>query len=318
MAFDAWLEGELPDNELSEADLQAIEKLNQYTFINWITQASDSDKEEDSFAEVCLTKFGDKYVVIKFVSDDSTFAHEVDVLQTLQGLRHVIPLLDTFSIEPVGCYAMTFDRYSFNIFGYTITLQVIQDYMKFLLDAISYIHSQRIVHRDIKPENIGIKIQKGVLETLVLADFGLSCSEDAVHEEHLVGTASYMATEMNQKCTDEPLTKAVDLFSAGVIFAELLRGKDGLIQNRLGEARRSLNQLDKNLIGWLHEQGIQPDSGAPVKLDNNQAGKNPNTTYVDPLAFDLLCGLLEPDPKKRLSADSALNHPYLQERIPEP
>lgn len=42
-----------------------------------------------------------------------------------------------------------------------------------LLESLEYLHKNSILHRDLKPENLILR-KKGVLDDIVIADFGLA------------------------------------------------------------------------------------------------------------------------------------------------
>ncbi|CAH3110770.1 unnamed protein product [Porites lobata] len=93
-----------------------------------------------------------------------------------------------------------------------------------MLVAVKYLHEQGITHRDLKPENVLLASEKN--ETVVkITDFGLS---KVVGEQSLMktlcGTPSYLAPEVLLTCGTGGYSKAVDLWSLGVILFICLAG----------------------------------------------------------------------------------------------
>jgi len=96
-----------------------------------------------------------------------------------------------------------------------------------LLKALSAAHHAGMVHRDIKPANIMVQTDG----TVKLLDFGLakhllndleSNAVTQVPSSHLAGTFSYMAPEQIRQ---ENITPAADIFSLGIVFAQMLTGR---------------------------------------------------------------------------------------------
>lgn len=98
--------------------------------------------------------------------------------------------------------------------------------------AVHYAHQRGIIHRDLKPGNILLQSDQSAICNLQSAiphvtDFGLAkrLQGDArlTQSGAVVGTPSYMAPE--QAGGKKGLTTAVDVYSLGAIFYELLSGR---------------------------------------------------------------------------------------------
>jgi len=86
-----------------------------------------------------------------------------------------------------------------------------------LLLALDFAHERGVVHRDIKPSNL-ILTTSGSLK---VADFGIARvdTSNLTTMGMVMGTPSYMSPE---QCQGEAVDRRSDLFSAGVVFYELL------------------------------------------------------------------------------------------------
>ncbi|KAF9574952.1 Cyclin-dependent kinase 10 [Mortierella alpina] len=181
-----------------------------------------------------------------------------------------------------------------------------------LLKGIEYCHDHYVIHRDLKLSNLLLNAQ-GILK---IADFGLARSFGLPSRPMTpkVVTLWYRAPEL--LFGDSNYTTAVDMWSAGCIFGELL--KHGPLLP--GKAEKQQVDMIIDLLGTPHEkiwQGFNKLPMASIKLPeqrfNNLKNKFPNITDA---ARSLLSGLLTYDPKKRLSVKQALAHPYFIEAPP--
>ncbi len=90
-----------------------------------------------------------------------------------------------------------------------------------VLDALAAAQAQGIVHRDLKPSNILL----GKDGRARVMDFGIAARMagpgNAAHDARIVGTPGYMSPEAARA---EPPSAVMDVFSAGMVFAEMLSG----------------------------------------------------------------------------------------------
>ena len=155
-----------------------------------------------------------------------------------------------------------------------------------ILSAINYCHNMKIVHRDLKPENILIVDRdKNNFPRIKICDFGTSkMFEKGAIQRKLVGSSYYIAPEVLKKHYDEKC----DLWSCGVILYILLSGRPPFG----GENDKEI--MERVAIG---------------KYDLQSSPFN----KVSKSGIDLIQKLLIMDPKKRISAQDALLHPWFKE-----
>jgi|UniRef100_A0A6C0CB50 serine/threonine protein kinase len=109
--------------------------------------------------------------------------------------------------------------------------------MKDILRGLAYLHNRRplsLIHRDIKPSNILITSSK----MAKIADFGLSkfynipdYNDSSNNVCSCVGSRRYMAPEIYNR--DGHYNHKVDIYSAGILFYELLESKTYIPYNSL-------------------------------------------------------------------------------------
>mmetsp|Transcript_8373 Transcript_8373/g.17865 ORF Transcript_8373/g.17865 Transcript_8373/m.17865 type:complete len:337 (+) Transcript_8373:63-1073(+) len=158
-----------------------------------------------------------------------------------------------------------------------------------ILHAVRYLHQHNVLHRDIKPENI-------LFQTLdenspiKLIDFGLARKHFPHKGEppltSVSGTPYYIAPEVLRKSYD----KACDVWSVGVIAHILLCGQP------------PFNGANGKVIC----RSVVID---PVRF-SSKVWKD-----ISVSAKDFVARLLRKDPKKRLTAEQALRHPWILNQI---
>jgi calcium-dependent protein kinase len=155
-----------------------------------------------------------------------------------------------------------------------------------ILSAINYCHNMKIVHRDLKPENILIVDRdKNNYPRIKICDFGTSkMFEKGAIQRKLVGSSYYIAPEVLKKHYDEKC----DLWSCGVILYILLSGRPPFG----GENDKEI--MERVAVG---------------KYDIQSSPFN----KVSKAGIDLIQKLLIMEPKKRISAQEALLHPWFKE-----
>lgn len=184
--------------------------------------------------------------------------------------------------------------------------QVVKSFMFQLLQGIDFCHQNRVLHRDLKPQNL-LTNAKGELK---IGDFGLARAFGIP-----VNTFSNEVVTLWYRAPDVLLgsrnySTSIDMWSAGCILAEMLLGKP------LFPGSSNEDELQKifRIMGTPNERTWPGISQMPNYRDNFQIfiPQDLRTIIpnIDPLALDLLNGLLQLKPENRISAQQALQHPW--------
>ncbi|EIW69050.1 hypothetical protein TREMEDRAFT_14479, partial [Tremella mesenterica DSM 1558] len=182
--------------------------------------------------------------------------------------------------------------------------------LKQMLEGIAYIHANNYIHRDIKTANILVD-RRGAVK---IADFGLAraWTENKLLPAHkakeytnMVVTRWYRAPEL--LLGDRRYGPAIDMWSMGCCLGEMylrnpiLQGESDRDQlYRICARCGPLNQ--STFPGWDRLPGFPDSQGHP--WDRTPA------EIMDRGGADLMMRLLTLNPKKRLTAVKALDHPW--------
>lgn len=195
-----------------------------------------------------------------------------------------------------------------------------------LLSAVAYMHSKWYLHRDLKTSNL-LYSKTGRLS---VCDFGLAraYSSPIAPFTAEVCTLWYRCPELLLGA--RVYSTALDVWSVGCILGELLTGQPLLP----GEGE--LDQVTRifRLVGAPSEDrwpGVTSLPNFPALSDRllraPTRGKLrellPMTSfsggpYLSPEGLGLLSSLLEMDPRRRISAEEALQHAWLESEPPLP
>lgn len=164
---------------------------------------------------------------------------------------------------------------------------------KQILDGIAYVHRLGILHRDLKPDNILIMQDDPIL--VKITDFGLAkISDNATFMKTFCGTLAYVAPEVIigkydlQQSQNLPVnySNLVDIWSLGCLVYVLLTSHlpfNGRTQSQMFQKIKS---------GEFHESPL-------------------NSYKISAEGRDFLSCCLQVEPRLRITAEKALNHPWL-------
>jgi len=187
----------------------------------------------------------------------------------------------------------------------------VQYFLYQILRGLKYLHSANILHRDLKPGNLLVNANCD----LQICDLGLARMMDPADilrdmTEYVV-TRWYRPPELLLSST--AYTKSIDMWSVGCIFAELVSRKP------LFPGKNHVDQLNliTSIVGTptpeelsivTNEQALKFMKSMSFKPRVNLAARLPNLSAH---GAQLLDQMLQFDPRKRISVQDALEHPYL-------
>ncbi|ONM25106.1 Mitogen-activated protein kinase 16 [Zea mays] len=286
--------------------------------------------------KVAIKKIND---IFEHVSDATRILREIKLLRLLRHpdiveIKHILlpPSRREFRDIYVVFELMESDLHQVIKANDDLTPEHYQFFLYQLLRGLKYIHTDinivllvlryesieliaaNVFHRDLKPKNILANADC----KLKICDFGLarvafSDTPTAIFWTDYVATRWYRAPELCGSFFSK-YTPAIDIWSIGCIFAELLTGKP------LFPGKNVVHQLDiiTDLMGTPSPEAISRIRNEKARryLSNMRRKKPIPFTQkfpnADPLALGLLERMLAFEPKDRPSAEEALAHPYFK------
>jgi eukaryotic-like serine/threonine-protein kinase len=152
---------------------------------------------------------------------------------------------------------------------------------KDIVAGLEAAHVAGVVHRDLKPQNI-LLADDG---RAVVTDFGTAWSTDAMSEDRIAGTPSYMAPEQFEGVFDE----RSDLFALGVVLHMMLTGAKPFTSEPGERPARAPNPCD-------YRPGVPVPLGALVeKCLAHVPSQRPASAVVVAAELDAVASLLLDD-----------------------
>ncbi|KAM6473773.1 death-associated protein kinase 1 isoform 1-T2 [Liasis olivaceus] len=167
----------------------------------------------------------------------------------------------------------------------SLTEEEATEFLKQILNGVKYLHSLQIAHFDLKPENIMLLDRNVPKPHIKIIDFGLAHKIDFSNEfKNIFGTPEFVAPEI---VNYEPLGLEADMWSIGVITYILLSGASPF----LGETKQE-TLANVSAVNYDFEEEFFSNTSA--------------------LAKDFIRRLLIKDPKKRMTIQDSLQHPWIK------
>ncbi|KAG2683453.1 hypothetical protein I3760_10G031600 [Carya illinoinensis] len=219
--------------------------------------------------------------------DIADVRREVEIMKHLPAHPNIVSLKDTYEDDRAVHIVMElceggelFDRI---VARGHYTERAAAAVTKTVVEVVQMCHKHGVMHRDLKPENFLFANMKETAP-LKAIDFGLSVFfKPGERFTEIVGSPYYMAPEVLKR----NYGPEIDVWSAGVILYILLCGFPPF----WAETEQGVAQaIIKSVVDFRKDPW-------PKVSDN---------------AKDLVKKMLNPDPKRRLTAQEVLDHPWLQ------
>ncbi|XP_028991625.1 kalirin isoform X4 [Betta splendens] len=260
-------------------------------FDSVFSEISEIGRGRFSVVRKCLNKSTKKEVAVKFVNKKmqkkEQVAHEADILRHVQN-HQLVALLDVYE-SPSALMLVLELLEDGRLLDYLVAHDELMEekvafFIRETLEALQHLHTCRVAHLDLKPENIMVDLHAPT-PCVKLVDLGdavqLSAHRRYVHL--LLGNPEFAAPEL---ICGSPVSVATDLWSVGVLAYVMLSGVSPFLDESPEETCVNICRLDFCF----------PDE---------------YFSGVSQAARDFVSSVLQQDQRKRPSATSCLQHPWV-------
>ena len=169
-----------------------------------------------------------------------------------------------------------------------------------MVSATYYVHSRGIAHCDLKPENF-LFCDKKENSKLVLIDFGMAkIVQWRKYYKRMNGTPYYIAPEV----LDGRYNESCDMWSLGVILFIMIFGFPPFFDQNENKNKR--DESDKVIYDKIR-RGFIP------KVQGNYGNWFPSDHPISASCRDLISRLLRTNVADRMTAEEALEHPWINQ-----
>ncbi|EAL68416.1 hypothetical protein DDB_G0278487 [Dictyostelium discoideum AX4] len=241
---------------------------------------------------------------------DRASKEECSLLQQLRHIPYITPVIDIYTNFETSEYIIVFPYFEHDLSGllseHRLSIPQVKCYFKQLLEGINEIHNAGVMHRDIKAANLLVN-NKG---SLFIGDLGTATSytKRSVFSSKVV-TLWYRAPELLLGSTQ--YGPEIDMWSIGCVLIELVTSRNFLPGSSEQQQLEAICKLcgtptDEIWPNVSQLQNFNQISHLPVYPSRlRTVFKNFSNDFIE-----LLEGLLTLNPKKRLTAEQALQSPF--------
>ena len=263
---------------------------------------------------------------IKIIRADEGFPHNtIREVKLLRQLRHdnIVLLKGVIHVKTERSIYLVFEYCDYDLHALlympglgALNNQLLHSLMRQLMTVLFFLQVRRVVHRDLKPANMFIT-KNNILK---LGDFGLSreLTSNSRYSDNVI-TLWYRPPELFLGCHN--YGPEVDMWSAGCIFYEMITKHPLFVASENNDTKQM--QAIMNICGtpddkdWPEWKNYEKSSifkpsvatKKPNRLKEHLYRTIPKESHG---IIDLLLRMLQMNPRRRITAENAMNHPYFR------
>ena len=264
---------------------------------------------------------------IKIIRKEEGFPHNtIREVKLLRQLRHdnIVLLKGVIHVKTERTIYLVFEYCDYDLQALlympglpNLNLQFLHCLMRQLLTVLCYLKVRGVVHRDLKPANMFVT-KSNILK---LGDFGLSreLTSNSRYSDTVI-TLWYRPPELF--LGSHNYGPEVDMWSAGCIFYEMLTKHPLFVSSDNTDVKQMQAIMnicgtpdDKDWPEWkTYDKSLLFKHTAQQRIANRLHEHLYKTIPKESHGIiDLLMRMLQMNPRRRITAEQAMNHPYFRD-----